>query len=153
LKKNIKDGHQSINFFLEEALDRRPVGIFAKTKGSKGTVDAANKQLKYWISSWHIRMYRLLSEKNKKEKWILVPVIRVCEDSWTLQIARYVPELKAVLAAKRFGIGGTKSPGQIYLLTAVLEILVEWMGEDFYRWFEGVLRESEVWEGRGTEGM
>lgn len=154
LKKNIEDGHQSVNFFLEEALDTRPVGIFVKTKGSEGTADTANKQLEYWISSWHIRTYRLLTEQNKKEKWILVPVIRVCEDSWTMQIARYVPGRKAVLAAKRFRIGGTNTPGQVYLLTAVLEILVEWMGEDFYRWFGGVLWESEAEGGGGrTEGM
>lgn len=112
-------------------------------------MDTANKQLKYWISSWHIRTYRLLTEQNKKKKWILVPVIRAYEDSWTLQIARYVPERKAVLAAKRFWIGGTNAPRQVYLLTAVLEILVEWMGENFYRWLRGVLWESEEEGGRG----
>ena len=43
--------HRTANHFDENALALFPAGVFVRTKGPKGT-----KQMRSWISSWHIRM-------------------------------------------------------------------------------------------------
>lgn len=143
--RNSKEGSGSVNFFVERALDLCPVGVFVKTNGPGGQADDADAQLEYWASSWHIRAHRLLTEPGRDESWILIPMIRVYEDSWTLRIARYVPAFRKVMVARRIDIGGTASRAGIYRLMAVLEVLVNWMGKDFHKWFSGVVEDRAGW--------
>jgi hypothetical protein len=136
--------YETVNHFHENALALFPTGVFVKTKGPKGTKQKSEMQMRSWISSWHIRMSSFLTRRPENCEWPVLPTIHVSEDTWELEIAKYVSDTSDVRVAPRFLIGDTFTPRGMYQLLAVLRVLVAWMETGFANWFDGVLDDAGV---------
>lgn len=118
-----------------------PGGVFIETKTETKRLTEAQCQLGVWVASWfgRVRMFQGLDDgKGGAPTLPVIPLLIVVAEAWELWFAVDLGDDVRVYGPVK--CGDTASVDGAYQLLAVLRLLVGWMGSDFRRWVEGVMK-------------
>ena len=138
----------AVNAFYKADHVHDPMAISFEVKTSKGNRKEAENQLAIWVAS-HVARFELLLDASRLAllSEIVLPLVRIDQETWTLQLARVAPDLYNPQRVPRCRInifdqlylGASTTVQGTYRLLKSLRILQTWADTDFRLWFDRVL--------------